>query len=261
MSEYRRFKMTVAYDGRPFEGWQSQPSGNTIQDKLLAALQSIHPEIKTVQGSGRTDAGVHALAQIAHFDVAPGWRMNGEEWRLALNTKLPPTIRVMACEETATDFHARFSATGKTYRYELFTGPVLPPLRAGLAWHLRSAPDVALLQEAIALFQGVHDFASFAANRGDPALNPEDTSRRIDLAQLEIEGEDIHLTFHGNGFLYKMVRLMTGAIVRCGQGGVSLEEIRELLDNPQAGKKSPLAAPADGLYLVSVDYPDAPSTP
>jgi len=256
--EDRRFKLIVAYDGRPFEGWQSQPSGETIQDHLLRSLQIICPAVNTVQGSGRTDAGVHALAQVAHFDVPADWRMQGTDWVNALNTKLPRTIRVMDCEETTTDFHARFSAQGKTYRYELFMGPVLPPLRSGLAWHLRHAPDLDFLRAATNLFLGEHDFASFAANRGSPELNPEDTNRHITQADLEVDGDDLRLTFSGNGFLYKMVRLMTGAIVRCGQGGIELEEVRELIDQPDGERKSPLAAPPDGLYLVSVHYGDSP---
>ncbi len=251
----RRFKTTIAYDGRPFAGWQCQPGGNTIQDHLEAAARAIHPEVSGFHGSGRTDAGVHALAQIAHFDAPESFRMDAGAWQRALNTKLPRTIRVMNCEEAAPDFHARFCATGKTYRYDVFTGAVLPPLSAGLVWHLRKGLDPDLLAEVLRLFEGEHDFASFAANRGDPKSNPEDTWRRIDRATVEeLPGDVLRLTFQGSGFLYKMVRLLVGGAVRCSQGGIPIQEIQELLDHPRSGKKSPLAAPPDGLYLVSVNY-------
>ena len=127
MSAVRRHRLTVAYDGRPFAGWQSQAGGNTVQDILLAALQSICSEIKTVQGSGRTDSGVSADAQIAHFDAPKEWRMNSDEWRKALNAKLPPAIRIFDCDVVDADFHARFSAEGKRYGYRIETGEALPP--------------------------------------------------------------------------------------------------------------------------------------
>ncbi|MEM7012408.1 MAG: tRNA pseudouridine(38-40) synthase TruA, partial [Verrucomicrobiota bacterium] len=206
MSDRHRFKLTVAYDGRPFEGWQSQPSGNTIQDHLQSAVHAIHPESGAVHGSGRTDAGVHALAQIAHFDAPTELKMDASAWLRALNTKLPRTIRMMNCEAVDSDFHARFSATGKTYQYDLFTGQVLPPLRLGLAWHVTKTIDLQLLKEAALRFEGRHDFAAFAANRGDPESNPTDTRRTIFSVQTQINGPDLRLTFHGEGFLYKMVR-------------------------------------------------------
>ena len=129
-----RFALTIAYDGRPFEGWQSQRGGNTVQDHLLTALQQIDPEIAQVHGSGRTDSGVSADGQVAHFDSSADSTLDAEAWQRALNTKLPPTIRVMECAEVPADFHARFSATAKHYRYRVSTRPVLPPLDAGLAW-------------------------------------------------------------------------------------------------------------------------------
>lgn len=251
----QRFKLTIAYDGRPFEGWQSQPGGNTIQDHLQEAAREIHPDIGAIHGSGRTDAGVHALGQVAHFDAPSGLSMDGAAWRNALNTKLPRTIRVMDCEAAPADFHARFGATAKTYRYEIFTGAVLPPLRAGLAWHVRKTVDRQLLAEAVARFEGRHDFAAFAANRGDPDSNPDDTHRTIFSAKLEFAGEDLSLTFRGGGFHYKMVRLMVGAIVKVGQNGLSLEELDRLIANESGErKKSPLAAPPDGLTLIEVEY-------
>ncbi len=180
--------------------------------------------------------------------------MDGAAWLRALNTKLPRTVRVMDCEPADASFHAQFDACGKTYRYDLFTGPVLPPLLAGLSWHVPKKPDLSKLTELAALFEGEHDFAAFAANRGDAESNPDNTRRRIFRANLQTQPNRIRLSFHGSGFLYKMVRLIVGAAIRCAQGGVSIPEIQDLLENPATGKKSPLAAPPDGLCLVSVDY-------
>lgn len=250
-----RFKLTIAYDGRPFDGWQSQPGENTIQDFLQAAARKIHPHTGPIHGSGRTDAGVHATGQIAHFDAPAELSMDAAAWLRALNVNLPRTIRIMACEPAAPDFHARFDATGKTYRYDAFTGPVLPPLLAGLSWHLPKKMDQQLLTAATARFEGKHDFAAFAANRGDPASNPKSTVRTIFSAKLDHAGDDLSFTAHGDGFHYKMVRLIVGAIVKVGQGRLSLGDLDALIENRAAGaEKSPLAAPPDGLTLVSVDY-------
>jgi tRNA pseudouridine38-40 synthase len=250
-----RLKLTIAYDGRSFRGWQSQPGGNTVQDILHEALEIVAKEPLRVQGSGRTDTGVHALGQVAHFDAPDGTNMNPYNWVPALNTKLPATIRVMACEEVLPDFHARFSATGKTYRYEICTDPVLPPLKAGLAWHLPRLLDADALSRALSLFFGTHDFHAFAAYRGN---EQEDTDyvRTIRRADLETLPDGYRLTFSGDGFLYKMVRMLTGSAIKAAQGRLPLEDLAALLDQP-AGLphgKAPLSAPADGLFLESVRY-------
>lgn len=250
-----RLKLTIAYDGRPFQGWQSQVGGNTVQDHIHAAMAEVAKTPVRIQGSGRTDTGVHAFGQIAHFDPPPEISMNPFNWVPALNTKLPPTIRIMACEEVPATFHARFSATGKIYRYDLCTDPVLPPLKAGLAWHLPRLLDAAVLAEALTLFRGRHDFQAFAANRGDET--PEtDRVRHIRAADLEMLADGYRITFVGDGFLYKMVRLLTGAAVLASQGRLRLDDLAALLDQPPGLPlgKSPLCAPAAGLYLQEVLY-------
>ena len=254
-SDRRRFCLTIAYDGSGFEGWQSQRGGNTIQDTLDRAIARIHPDASGVQGSGRTDAGVHALGQVAHFDVPLTLSMDGAAWQRALNSVLPGTIRILKCCPVAPEFHARFSASGKIYRYEWFTGNVLSPLRLGRAWHVRNCPDETLIHEASALFQGTHNFASFSANRGEPKERKIDTVRRIDRIEVCRDGNEWVALFDGEGFLYKMVRMLVGAMVRCGQGACSLEDLRERLERPDNSRKSPMAAPPDGLYLVEVRYP------
>lgn len=252
-----RLKLTIAYDGRPFSGWQSQVCGNAVQDHILRALEEVAKQAVKLHGSGRTDAGVHALGQIAHFDPPPGLSMNPYNWVPALNTKLPPTIRIMGCEEVTAEFHSRFSATGKIYHYDLCTEPVLPPLKAGLAWHLPRLLDAGVLEQALGLFPGKHDFHAFAAYRGNE-LPDMDWTRTIHRAELETLTDGYRITFAGDGFLYKMVRLLTGAAVHAAQGRIRLEDLAALLDQPPGLPlgKSPNCAPADGLYLQQVLYPE-----
>lgn len=250
-----RLKLTIAYDGRPYSGWATQPSGNTIQDHLQTALSQIAKQEVKVQGSGRTDTGVHADAQIAHFDSPESINMNPYNWVPALNTKLPKTIRVMDCEEVAEDFHARFSAQSKTYTYFLATDPVLHPLLFGRAWHLPRLLDPLSLEQALVHYLGKHDFKAFAALRGNES---EDTSyaRTITETSLTTVTGGYEITFTGDGFLYKMVRLLTGAAVQVAQGRLRLDDHFDLLDQPAdlPNGRSPFCAPADGLTLSSVAY-------
>lgn len=251
-----RLKLTIAYDGRPYNGWQSQNCGNTVQDHLLKALAETAKREVKLQGSGRTDTGVHALAQIAHFDAPEELTMNPFNWVPALNTKLPANIRVMACEEVAADFHARFSATGKIYHYDIATDPVLPPLKAGLAWHLPKLLDASVLAEVLQHYLGRHNFHGFAAYRGNEGPDT-DWHRTIRRAQLDTLDNGYRITFEGDGFLYKMVRMLVGAAVHTAQGRMRMDDFSKLLD--QGGVelphgKSPICAPADGLYLQEVLY-------
>ncbi len=254
--ERRRFLLSVAYDGRNFEGWQSQVGGNTVQDYLLAAVRRVCPGADKVHGAGRTDAGVSALAQKAHFDVPIRASLDSAAWQRALNAHLPPQIRIMGCEGVEPEFHARFAATGKTYRYRLFLGEVLPPLQVGLAWHVRGGLDAGLLLEAAGLFVGRHDFRAFSANRGDGYDKTRDTRRTIrsvDLVETS-EAQTIDLRITGDGFLYKMVRFIVGTAVRCAQGKLEGGEIERLLAGPGPLEKAPFCAPPDGLVLEAVEY-------
>ena len=227
--DLKRFRIDVAYDGRPYSGWQSQVSGDTIQDLLLAAFQSICPAIGGVQGSGRTDAGVSASRQVAHFDVPTSWRMNAGEWQRAVNSVLPKAIRIMACGEVNPEFHARFSALEKEYHYRIATADVMSPLLVGLAWHQRQFPDPAILREVLALYEGTHDFRAFSANRNDGHDADRDTNRNIFLADIVDSGNEVLvLRFRGNGFLYKMVRFLVGSAVYCVNGRISRAEMERL---------------------------------
>jgi len=252
----RRLRLTIAYDGRPFRGWQSQAGGGTVQDHLEAAFGELAGGPVSVQGSGRTDAGVHALAQQAHVDLPRCRGLAPSQWQAAINHRLPPEIRLLHCRWARPGFHARFDARGKIYRYRIWNGPVLPPLEVGRAWHLFTPLALEALRHAAAPLSGRHDFGGFAANRGGP---PEPDTVRT-LRRIAITGRTgslITLTFEGDGFLYRMVRLLTGSLVRCAQGKASRDWITRLLAPPAPGatrEKTSFAAPADGLYLARVLY-------
>src|SRR5437773_11094096 len=198
----RRLKLIIAYDGAPFSGWQSQSHRNTVQDHVERAFERVRGKPTRVHGAGRTDAGVHALAQCAHVDL-PNDRLSAARWTEALNALLPPIIRVLRCQYVSNDFHARLSAKGKIYRYRIWLGPVLPPFEYRRAWHVPHPLDLRILQEAAKHFVGSHDFAAFAANRGKPE---ESTIRTINSVRVGQNGPCVTIEFDGNGFLYKMVR-------------------------------------------------------
>lgn len=250
-----RLKLILAYDGYGIGGWQSQAGGNTVQDILEKAIAETAKKPVRLHGSGRTDAGVHALAQVAHFDPPEEITMNPFNWVPALNSKLPGSIRVMSCEEVPARFHSRYSATAKTYRYDISTEPVLSPFRFGRAWHLPRQLDPFMLREVLDLFVGCHDFEAFGARRG---YETEETNwvRTISGVTLEPIEWGWRITYTGDGFLYKMVRLMTGTAVQAAQGRLRLDEAAAFLDQT-AGLplgKSPHCAPSDGLYLEEVHY-------
>lgn len=252
-----RLRLIIAYDGLPYTGWQRQSGRITVQGTVENALGKVLKQSGIrIHGSGRTDTGVHALGQVAHFDAPEESYLPCGIWRQALNGNLPPSIRVMECAETAPDFHARFDAVGKTYHYRIFTGPVLSPFETGRATHHPRKLDFALLDEASAILAGTHDFAGFAAFRGRED-GTEDTVRTLWKVQPVKDGDFLTLTFHGSGFLYKMVRLLTGALLKVGAGREPLSRLTDLLHRRVPGKCQHVA-PADGLYLVSVDYSETP---
>jgi tRNA pseudouridine38-40 synthase len=245
----QRLKLIVAYDGAPFAGWQSQKHHNTIQDQLERAFRRIGGDNLRVHGAGRTDAGVHALAQCAHVDV-PDRRLTAENWRNALNAVLPATIRTLRCRYVSPDFHARFSAKGKTYRYRIWTGPVLPPLELNRVWHVPISLDVDLIRAVGKQVVGRHDFAAFAANRGK---KEENTVRTISSLEIRKRGPDLTIEVTGDGFLYKMVRIIVGAMVQVAIGKM---EVREIISRLESGESTNVrsVAPSCGLYLMKVWY-------
>jgi tRNA pseudouridine38-40 synthase len=244
----RRLKLIVAYDGAPFAGWQSQSHRNTIQDHLERAFERVTGRAERVHGAGRTDAGVHALAQCAHVDVLKF--LPADRWIKALNALLPPAVRVLRCRYLSQNFHARLSAKGKVYRYRICTAPILPPFEYRRAWHIAQPLDLKILQSAAKHFVGSHDFATFAANRGKPERS---TIRTINFVRVRKKGPCVTIEFDGDGFLYKMVRLMVGALAKCALGKMRIAEITSRLHSGKIGPGR-FVAPAEGLYLVRVRY-------
>ena len=253
-----RLKLTLAYDGRPWQGWQSQRGGATVQDQLEAALQKLTGARVMVHGSGRTDAGVHAREQVAHIDLAGDSSLRGESLVRAMNVNLPPSIRILRCEDAPPGFHARFDATGKVYEYRIWRADVMSTFETGLAWHVFGVLDTGLIREGAAILCGTHNFARLSAARGDISEeerreNADGLTRTIRRAEVFEEGELLRLEFEGDGFLYKMVRLIVGSLVHVARGRAPLPWIRELVGEP-GGEKCNHCAPADGLYLARVLY-------
>ena len=245
----QRLKLVIAYDGTLFAGWQSQSHRNTIQDQLERAFKRINGDSVRVHGAGRTDAGVHALAQCAHVQV-PDRKLTPPRWAAALNALLPPAIRVLQCQRVSEDFHARFSAKGKVYRYRIWSAAVLPPLEYGRAWHVITPIDSGVIKSVASRFVGTHDFAGFTANRGK---RESDTVRTIRSAIVRRRGPCLTIDFDGDGFLYKMVRLMVGSLVRCATAQLTVHDMAEKLDRGRS-LQARFVAPAQGLFLVRVRY-------
>jgi tRNA pseudouridine38-40 synthase len=242
------FKITVAYDGGPFVGWQRQATGTSIQGLIEDALRELDDRDVTVNGAGRTDAGVHAIAQVASFTLVRD--ISAEVVVRSLNAKLPPEVRIRSAEEVPASFHARFNATSKSYRYRLWNADVVNPFERAYAWHVFGALDVAAMAEAARLVEGRHDFAAFQTVGGASGQTERVMTRSVLTA-----GEDGLLTYDvtGDGFLRHMVRAIVGTLVEVGRGRQRPEWIRDVIasrDRSQAGK----TAPAHGLFLVRVDY-------
>lgn len=255
-----RLKLIVAYDGAPFGGWQSQRHGNTVQDHLERAFATISGEPVRVHGAGRTDAGVHALGQCAHADVIRP-QIAPERWIRALNSHLPSAIRVLRCSAVRSTFHARYSARDKTYRYVVWNGAVLPPFEHKRAWHVMEPLDFEAMASAAAQLQGNHDFAAFATKRGKSGRSrsslsaEESTQRTIFQVRARRAGARLVFEFTGNGFLYKMVRMMVGLLIQIGRGSIGPGEIVHRLSRPKMRtSRSQFVAPPDGLTLIRVRY-------
>jgi tRNA pseudouridine38-40 synthase len=248
-----RLKLTIAYDGTPFAGWQSQAGGNGVQDHIESAFLAVAGVRLRIHGSGRTDAGVHATGQIAHADVPRG-RLSPVTWMAALNANLPPGIRIIRASRVPGGeggFHARFSAKGKRYIYRLWNASFMHPLEIGRAWYVPRELDLAVMREAAALLVGRHDFARFTAKRRGQVQT--DTVRTIQRIVVRPRGPLITLTFEGDGFLYKMVRLLTGTIVRVAEKRAPLSFITDLLD-PRVRARTHFMGVAEGLCLSRVFY-------
>lgn len=249
MEEKKNYKLTVAYDGSSFSGWQVQPNGVSIQEKLENALLLILKEKIHVTGSGRTDAGVHAAAQIASFKTDRTFDL--KKLFYSLNGILPPEIRVLSLEEADPSFHARFSAKGKCYTYRLTLGPVQPPHWRHISWHVPWKIDLPAMERAASYLIGEHNFSAFT----NESVSKEEkdlvkTIKRIDFVPWEF---GVLIEFEGDGFLYKMVRNIVGTLVEVGSLKREPEEMVSVLASLDR-KKAGQAAPPLGLFLSRVIY-------
>jgi len=245
-----KYKMIVAYDGTQYGGWQVQTNSTAIQTLIENALQTALRQETPITGAGRTDAGVHALAQVAHFSYEE--TLDPFRLRASLNGLLPLDIRILNIETVSDDFHARYSALSKQYNYHLHLDRVLNPFKRLYSAHIHHPVDIALLKQAAQLFIGKHDFTSFAndADQGSAARNPVRTLSRLDVV---LEDGGLHLEFEGDGFLYKMVRNITGTLLDVSSGKILLKNIPDIFaakDRRLAGK----AAAPEGLFLVKINY-------
>jgi len=249
----RNLKLTLAYDGHDFAGWQVQPGRATIQGTLVSAIEQLTGEKTLPQGSGRTDAGVHALAQVATVPLSSPIPITN--LRKALNDILPESIRVLDVEEAAPDFHARKSATAKTYRYRIFRDEICPPFLARYVYHHPYPLEEQRMIDSASEVVGEHDFTSFAAV--DPERRREDADvnnvRTVYSSEWQREGAELFYTVRGNGFLHHMVRNLAGTFLMIGKGSLSRTDFGRILE---ARNRSAAAAtaPASGLFLVRVEY-------
>jgi len=249
----RNWKLTLAYDGHDFAGWQVQPGRTTIQGALASALEQLTGEKALPQGSGRTDAGVHALAQTA--SVALESPIPAPNLVRALNDILPESIRVLSAEEAAPEFHARKSAVAKTYEYRIFRAEICPPFLARYVYHHPYPLDEARMIEAARIVEGEHDFTSFAAVDPERYRENEEPNnvRTIFRSEWQRSGDELLYTVRGSGFLHHMVRNLVGTFLMAGKGSLKVEDVRRILELRDRSAAA-ATAPASGLALVSVEY-------
>jgi tRNA pseudouridine38-40 synthase len=249
----RNLKLILAYDGSEFSGWQVQPDANTVQGTLATAIGRITGEKVLPQGSGRTDAGVHALAQVVTFVTESS--VPTENFLKALNDVLPAAVRVLEASEVPAEFHARHSARAKTYRFRIYRGAICPPFLARYVWHYPYPLNEDAMVVAATLVVGEKDFTSFAAVDPERGKNGEPVSnvRTIFSSAWERIGDELVYTVSGSGFLHHMVRNLVGTFILVGRGTLSDEDLPRII----AAKNRSAAgatAPASGLYLVNVEY-------
>jgi tRNA pseudouridine38-40 synthase len=257
LSCMRYFKLTIAYDGTDFHGWQFQAGQPTIQGEIVSVLRRITQENIQLHGAGRTDAGVHALGQVGSFRTQSS--LSAREFQRALNAILTRAIRIVGAEEVGPDFNARWSALGKIYKYRLYRGKVVPPSLWRYVLHYPFPLDEAAMQEGAKRFVGTHDFSSFAASTGSEDDDKERNMER-EIYSAEItrtdDGEELWFTVRGKSFLRYMVRKMVGTLLEIGRGKLAPDDIDKLYELKDRSKSGP-TAPPQGLWMVSVEHDEA----
>ncbi len=249
-NQLRNIKLVLEYDGSAFHGFQKQPNHPTVQETLERSLSRLTGEpTKIGAASGRTDAGVHAVSQVVHFKTQS--RLEPREIRKALNATLPQSIAVREAEEAGIDFHSRFHTTGKTYEYRIWNHEARSPFLNQRAWHVRGPLNLLKMRQAAKILTGKHDFRSFCTT--DPDRRENNSVRTIKKFEVKKEGDLVCLRVTADGFLYRMVRNLTGALVDVGRGKITPEDVKKALkakDRREVGQ----GAPAHGLYLIDVTY-------
>ena len=243
----KRVKLTVAYDGTNYCGWQIQPNGVTIEEKLNQAICKLTGEEITVIGASRTDSGVHALGNVAVFDTNSS--IPPERFSYALNQRLPEDIVIVKSEEVPLEWHPRYQDTLKTYEYHIINSRVAIPTKRLYNCFISFPLDVEKMRQGAAYIVGEHDFASFCCIR----TNAKTTVRTVTDLQIVQNGEEITIRITGNGFLYNMVRIITGVLIRVGRGFYEPEKVKELLDGVERTQEA-ITAPPQGLYLIEIQY-------
>ena len=244
----RRIRTVISYDGSDYVGWQTQPNGISVQETIEKSIFEVTGEHASLQGSGRTDSGVHARAQVAHFDTDA--RMSADKFAIALNTHLPSDIRIMYSEEADPVFHARFSAKEKQYRYFVQTGPHASVFARKYSLHAYMPLDLQIMNEAAAKVIGTHDFTAFMST----GREVENAVRTITLSRWEKHGDFLVYSVQGNGFLYNMVRILVGTMLGMGSGRIVSESMSKALASRSRRDAGPTAPPR-GLFLWRVIYP------
>lgn len=245
--EKRNIKLTLEYDGTNYCGWQKQPNAPSIEETLERAITKIVKEEVSVTGSGRTDSSVHAMGQVANFYTSS--KIPSEKFALALNTMLPKDIAVKKSEEVNLEFHSRYDAVGKEYKYMIYNSKVRSPLKRNYAYHVNYKLDREAMKVALDCFLGEHDFRGFMST-GSSIKGTVRTINYVDLVENE---EMIEITFRGTGFLYNMVRIIVGTVVDVGIGKIDKDSIVEIIESKDRNRAGH-TAPPEGLYLSRVFY-------
>ena len=243
----RNIKLVIEYDGKDFNGWQKQPTKLNIQGEIERAIKDITGEDVELNASGRTDAGVHSLGQVANFKTNSN--IPTEKFPIALNTKLKRSIRILSAEEVEESFHSRYNCKKKTYRYVINNSENGTAIYRNLEYNFSQKLDVEKMQEAAQYFMGEHDFKGFKAS----GTSSKSSVRTIYKAEVRKENEKVIIELTGNGFLYNMVRIISGTLIDVGIGKIEPNEILEIIksgERESAGK----TLPPQGLYLVKVEY-------
>ena len=243
----QRVVLTVAYDGSNYVGWQCQPNGISIQQRVEEAIESLSGTFHRIHSSGRTDAGVHAYGMVCHFDSGSGLPLKA--WRDGLNSHLPKDIAIQDARFEDANFHARYSAVGKWYRYQILSASVRSPLERGQSWHVKKQLDLELMHSVASTFIGRHDFASFRTT----GCAARTTLRTISLIDVKAAGNMVQIDVEGSGFLKNMVRMMVGTLVDIGLHKRPASDIAKMLARP-GSVRAALTAPAHGLCLMKVFY-------